>query len=821
MIDNPKSIVKDVNTITAQDDGTNNPMRKYTRVEKNANIEVLEFDGEGLVSAELSRKLDPLSYSEHLHHSFQIRMPYIKGVVHEVDFKALFSDLGVLTIMDIFGDKHAVSDVDLILTKSMFKGYGWMLENGLSWENYLERCEKYNHALYVSGMDSIEKQEYTELNYQFLNTAAITGDEFRPKDLPQGFTHTPQWDNRDWLTKATESAYFDYISDNEKRREYFIKDCERADLEITDKRKLRARLIQKNRLYIEEPIFAKELKDKAEQTLSKYALGKLLVSGDNRYLSDDLMRILAIIVKPTSIASYETLKSECLLGTTIYAPKPYYTKNETYTLLRNPHISRNEEVVVKPLNNVGKLREKYLSHLHYVVMVDSRSLIPERLGGADYDGDMIKTISDPLLNRCNARNGNESLPLLKIPAAEPLMQNANDWQARFNTVKSTFSSRVGQISNAALNRSIIAYDENSNDEERERCKKETEILAILTGLEIDSAKSGVKPDLSGFLGKRKTKRSVFLEYKHIVDKDDNIKWYEPTKNERLEKYFNSIDWNNISSNLEKLPYLARLLDQNTQKCKPIPVDDKALFTFANEVNWKSKLKPKMMERMTTLIADYEEALRRCRYLNIDTEYMTRKSDIVRILFAQGKDREFSVDDLYHCFDNVLPQDFRKTRRMLTDCGWIYTPTEERKDVLYSMFPKSADRSFSDLFCDFRNGGFRVFGDIICDFDDMYRNRGIRKHLTAKKGDSKDLIFILNGILNSKDYKVDIVKNCVTAMQPPGAREGFDFTQAAMCTIALGKRQFTLEVLPYALLELTLDRSDIYDKLTKKKGWFSK
>ena len=204
IIDNPKSIVKDVNTITVEDDGTNNPMRKYTRVEKIADVEVLEFDGEGLVSAELSSKFDLLGYERHLHHSFQIRMPYIKGVVHEVDFKALLVELGVSHIIDIFGDKHAVSDVDLILTKSMFKGYGWMLENGLSWENYLERCEKYNHALYVSGMDSIEKQEYTELNYQFLNTAAITGDEFRPKDLPQGFTHTPQWDNRDWLTKATE-----------------------------------------------------------------------------------------------------------------------------------------------------------------------------------------------------------------------------------------------------------------------------------------------------------------------------------------------------------------------------------------------------------------------------------------------------------------------------------------------------------------------------------------------------------------------------------------------------------------------------------------
>ena len=142
------------------------------------------------------------------------------------------------------------------------------------------------------------------------------------------------------------------------------------------------------------------------------------------------------------------------------------------------------------------MRKYYLSHLTDVVMVNWDSLTAERLGGADFDGDMIKTISDPIVNRCVKRNSKAETPLLKIPSAEPVIRDATDWQARFETVKSTFSSRVGQISNAALNRSIIAYNENSDDELRDKCREETETLAILTGLEIDSAKSGVKPDLT-------------------------------------------------------------------------------------------------------------------------------------------------------------------------------------------------------------------------------------------------------------------------------------------------------------------------------------
>ena len=149
------------------------------------------------------------------------------------------------------------------------------------------------------------------------------------------------------------------------------------------------------------------------------------------------------------------------------------------------------------------MRNYYLKQLTDVVMIDPRILAAERLGGADYDGDMIRTISDPLVNECVSRNYSNAdldhrsnIPLLIIPSAEPQIRKVDDCLARFETIRNTFSSRIGQISNTAFDRSIIAYNQNSTAEERERCRREVETLAILTGLEIDSAKSGIKPDLS-------------------------------------------------------------------------------------------------------------------------------------------------------------------------------------------------------------------------------------------------------------------------------------------------------------------------------------
>jgi len=792
VIKNPKTTIKNVNTVTVEDDGSNSPMRKYSRTEKIADITITEFDGEGFISPRLA---DSLAKS---HNSFQIRMPYIKGVVHKVDFASLLSELDVPYIVDMWGNKHNPNDIDIILTDSMFKGLKWMKDNNLTWAECLKRCREYDHALYISGMDKLTPQNTTELNYQFLNTLSITNEEFRPADLPLGWQSSPEYDSRQWVTKTTETEYYRFIADNESRRRYFT-DYETVDI----RRKHRAELIAKNPLFIDEPVFAKELNDKAENIIRKYSVGQLLVSGDNRYLSDDLVRLAAHIVKQTvgESLAYSQLQQEFLSDNFIYAPNPNYMENEVYTLLRSPHIARNEEALVKPVT-AGYLRNKYFSHLSYVIMVDSHSLIPERLGGADFDGDMVKTIADPLINKCVMRSSTD-LPLLKIPTAEPLIADANDWYERFTTVKNIFSSRIGQISNAALSRGVIAYDENTDAEDKEKYYHEVESLAILTGLEIDSAKSGIKPDLSEYIEKKNTKRSIFLRYKAIVDREESHKWYAPTKNARLKKYFSSVDWSAVSSNLERLPYFAYMLEKETEKSLVIPVSDEQLFTFAREPGWKDKLNPDTLKRVENLIKDYHEALKRVRSVKHISADMKRKNDIYRILYARGQEKTYSVDELYSVFDSMTSHQVRKARLALDEVKWCFISPEERQNVLCSICRTAKLYDYSDVFCDFRSGGYRIVGDIICDFDDMYRKIGIQKNIT-RKGDSKELKRLLAGVENAYDYKEQIVRNCMNIIRPADKKNCLDYTDVVKCAVALGERQFVLEVLPSVASDLTID-----------------
>ena len=50
-----------------------------------------------------------------------------------------------------------------------------------------------------------------------------------------------------------------------------------------------AQVLKKNGNFIHEPIYAEQLDAQAKKILKGYAVGRLLVPGDNRFLSGDLL----------------------------------------------------------------------------------------------------------------------------------------------------------------------------------------------------------------------------------------------------------------------------------------------------------------------------------------------------------------------------------------------------------------------------------------------------------------------------------------------------------------------------------------------------
>ena len=110
--------------ITVEDNGTKQGFKRYRRAETLKHIDIIRFDGEGLISKEYAKLIDKKLCGKHIHSSFQVRMPFIKGMLHKVDIKDFLRSAGCTFVTDIYGIRHPIDEIDVVLTRTMFKGFG-------------------------------------------------------------------------------------------------------------------------------------------------------------------------------------------------------------------------------------------------------------------------------------------------------------------------------------------------------------------------------------------------------------------------------------------------------------------------------------------------------------------------------------------------------------------------------------------------------------------------------------------------------------------------------------------------------------------------
>lgn len=806
VVDN-HALQRSARVITVEDVGGTDSVRRYQRVERVEDFSVTEFDGEGLVSKEYAARLNKTLGGHHT--SFQIRLPFVKGMLHQVDFHDFFRSAGTTHLTDLWGVNHPVAKVDVILTKSMFKGYGWLAENGKSWSDYWATFRKYRHALYVTNTSKERPQGFTQLNYQFLTTLSMTGEEFRPRDLPDGWEHSPKEDARQWLTKATETEYYKLRADAAYRRQVFTRQAGWWGADRKSRAYLLGKLLEKNPAFIGESVYQEQLEAMAQRLLKDYALGRLQVAGDVRFLSGDLLQFLVTLLDVTPKKRTKSQWTFLSVAQSIefqdhafYAPRPGYKGKSACTLLRNPHIARNEEILLDPYRPVEQMRKHYLGHLTDVVMVSSSMYAAERLGGADFDGDMVKTIADPIVNRCVQKNyqyqnldnlGN--LPFLKIPSIQARVQDAKDWRARFQTVRDTFSSRVGQISNAALARSVIAYNENSQAEERQQAREEVETLAILTGLEIDSAKSGVKPDLSPYLGKPRKQKNLFLTYKYRMEGKAEKRKGAWSSAKQARDFLRSTDWEQVDANLERLPYLAWQLEEHTPKLREPSQPDEVLFTFAQDPQWKEKLPQAARKLVEEMVLEYQRCLSRIRVSMAPVREQPHRTDVERILYARGQEELVTAEELYAAFSALEPEQVTALLEQIREQEWHFLASGEREDFLREHLPGDIVAAYGELLCDFRAGGYRILGDLLLDVE--RENRLETSRQLHRAGDSEQMEEMLESYENKtarESYREAAARGCRRYLE-----RHIQPKLAVQCAAALGKRSFLWDVLLDAVL----------------------
>lgn len=159
---------------------------------------VSRFDGEGIVDPEFAKRMrdrlvrahnDDARYRKA--NTFQVRMPFTKGVLHEVDFHRFLKDELELAndedlyIEDAFGVWRQWSKVRMVVPTDMFKCYKWLKARAEKTNtadpmaDYFDRFKRYDHALYVGNTNLTLRNEGTvALSAQMLSTLDLSNVAF-------------------------------------------------------------------------------------------------------------------------------------------------------------------------------------------------------------------------------------------------------------------------------------------------------------------------------------------------------------------------------------------------------------------------------------------------------------------------------------------------------------------------------------------------------------------------------------------------------------------------------------------------------------------
>lgn len=320
-------------------------------------VEINLWDGSGIHSPEITKYIKQQIQTEENPTSILWRLPYGKGMTHEIDFKEWFRENNVFTIIDVFGRKHNIKNVDIIVTKSFYKGYKYFqkYKDYRDWELYWEKFKKYNHCIGVGTWNySFENEpKMSKSNYQILQDLSLPFEEFI--ELAD---YTKEWINKIINgDKIYTYCFLGLFADHIKSSNDYM------------------RAILKNPEMLKEESVRKYLIDILQKNIDLMKCGKFYLKGSFKFVVTDLIMFLEYIsgMEVKGVLGKDEFYSKDIDGVCL----------EERIIERNPHISKEEHLILQGTNST--FLEKYCSHLANLCQLNGHSICLPRLNGADED----------------------------------------------------------------------------------------------------------------------------------------------------------------------------------------------------------------------------------------------------------------------------------------------------------------------------------------------------------------------------------------------------------------------------------------------------
>jgi len=739
------------------------------------------FDGEGLISPKYARIINDACGFEGAT-SFQIRLPFSKGMLHQVDFHAFikeFLNTDSFMITDYLGNERDLMKADVIMPVSMFKCYSWLEEYaknvGISdpVKFYFDQFKIHKHALYISNTDLIYgKSDYTKINYQILNTLSLNDKDFE-KIIQRQINYSVH------PLKYLEKDVTYLEIDDEKYDE-----DDAYNGELTDFNSAIRAYISDNKDMFYEPHINSSLKSLSDSLKNDLAKGRLLVEGEIRYLSRDLLYFLTSLLKiGGEKEKAKEIENHILKKEHFYMPQKNFDKyGAWYPVFRNPHLSRNEQCLLsawfeadsnKGKNDFSDIYYRYFGHLRGILMVPQDSLVPQALGGADFDGDIVKIVFDDCIVNA-VKNGTykynktkkmyeRALPIIEIPSLSGAQKEClpkNEYVS-YKVIKNTFSNNIGKISNLSIR---IGEKEYGNDKDYDREHTCAE-CTILTGLEIDAAKTGRRPYLKDIFKYGETLREAAsfdyaLEFKSIIEKlaKENIHVYKDLidtktledgnicfslkRRKNDSEYLTEYVCKDNYRPIDKLPqfYFESVSEKIELEESPESENERRIFfKFQVDRNWRKSVDPVLKEKVGAIALAYHRINQVFSRINKWERNKGRYGGYIRTIlrnqYDYSKYEEIVSNDiisLWNVIDNIAEPCEKKLEELKKN-NWPFLLENQRDAVFNKVF---SDYNYeADIVCpiigNFDYSGYNLLIYALEDYEGMSEGKNWEEYLLSE------------------------------------------------------------------------------------------
>ncbi|KGR90167.1 hypothetical protein CD30_13020 [Ureibacillus massiliensis 4400831 = CIP 108448 = CCUG 49529] len=519
---------------------------------ENHENEITPFDGQGFISFEYARKLSKKLKLKYTSNAFQIRMPYIKGLMITYDLKSWFKEKEVTHIIDLWDNLIDITNLDIIMTESCFKAklealgedvkQKWLFSN---MDEYMKLIENYGHR-YI-GIANYAKSAkltdlYTPLTYQFINSLDIDYEKLTALNTDIAQLYLDILHHGD---VASVKAFLNMIKHEGNEEDVFHTDIAKA--------------IDINERMIFDPRVQVFLRRQILRSFKELAIGRVPVKGDYKFVTGDCV----------ALAEWITYNDKEKVVGFLQSDEFYCNgKSGQYVMMRNPLTSWHE---VKKANFVSS-NNRYVEHLNNVIQFNAgKDLTMAQLSGCDFDGDKVLLTNEPLIYESVI----EDFVIVNIDDKTTANAKPYNLDSIIEFELKNLSNETALVTNIGTYFQTLALEEgNLRDRELEiaTCKQ-------LQAEFIDSVKKGTNPTIPAILLEVANKKPFFQKFIYGGEEYKYLKIKSP-----LNRLAMSLDkW--LKKQEEKKVFITEYLDIDTMELitDMSKVDQKSFFELTKKI----------------------------------------------------------------------------------------------------------------------------------------------------------------------------------------------------------------------------------------------